>query len=134
VARAWHRLADGALAEFGISNSSAWCLIYLDRLGENVRQIDLAEHLQISQPSLVRTLNHVQAAGLVLREAAPDDRRSNLLNLTPAGRHLVGRIEAALDALRRDLLDGVPIADIETAVRLHSLLGQRIAERRVGKS
>lgn len=134
VARNWHLLADGVLAKFGISNSAAWCLIHLSRLGGDVRQAALAEQLEISQPSLVRTLHQLQAAGLVARAADPDDRRSNQLNLTPAGHELIGRIEEALDALRRDLLAEVPVADVETAVRVLDALGARIADRRAGQA
>lgn len=130
VARGWRQLADAALAQFGVSNSAGWCLIHLDRLGPDLRQSDLAESLDISQPSLVRTLDQLQAAGLVARTPHPDDKRSNSIALTPEGRALVGRIEAALDALRIELLDGVPEGAIEITVNLLHLLGRRIAERR----
>ena len=130
VARQWRQLADLALAEFGVSNSAGWCLIYLDRLGPDARQADLAEELGITQPSLVRTLDQLQAAGLVERVPNPDDRRSNRVAFTPEGQELVGRIEARLENLRRELLDGVPNAAIEIIVNLLNLLERRIAERR----
>ncbi|MEC3912758.1 MarR family winged helix-turn-helix transcriptional regulator [Sphingobium sp. CR2-8] len=128
VARAWRQLADSVLAEFGVSNSAAWCLIHIDRLGGEVGQSALAESLDISQPSLVRTLDQVQAAGLVQRAQHPDDKRSNIIRLTPAGQELVGRIEAKLDALRADLLKDVPDDAIASTVWLMDLLSQRIAE------
>lgn len=130
VARGWRQLADAELAEFGVSNSAAWCLIHIDRMGEDVRQSDLAESLDISQPSLVRTLDQVQAAGLVARTPHPDDKRSNRITLTPEGQELVGRIEARLDALRRALLEDVPDAAVDIVVSLLDLLSRRIAERR----
>lgn len=130
VARAWRQLADELLAEFGVSNSTAWCLIHIDRLGGEVRQNDLAESLDISQPSLVRTLDQVQAAGLVTRVPHPDDKRSNVIRLTPAGQELVGRIETRLDALRTELLADVPEEAIEIAVWLLDLLSLRIGEKR----
>jgi len=130
VARQWRQLADLALAEFGVSNSAAWCLIYLDRLGADARQADLAEELGITQPSLVRTLDQLQTAGLVERVPNPDDRRSNRVAFTREGRELIGRIEARLEDLRRELLEGVPDAAIEIIVNLLNLLERRMAERR----
>lgn len=130
VARDWRQLADTVLAEFGVSNSAAWCLIHVDRLGPDVRQATLADSLGIRQPSLVRTLDQVQAAGLVERVPDPEDKRSNHILLTPTGKELVGRIEAKLGLMRRELLDGVPDAAIEIIVSLLDLLGRRIAERR----
>lgn len=130
VARNWRQLADGALAEFGVSNSAGWCLIHLDRLGADVRQADLAESLDIRQPSLVRTLDLLQANGLVARATHPEDKRSNILSLTPTGRELVGRIEEKLGAMRAELLRDIPDEAIEIMVELLDLIGQRIAERR----
>ncbi|MFD2429809.1 MarR family winged helix-turn-helix transcriptional regulator [Sphingobium scionense] len=85
IARLWRQLADSTLAEFGVSNSAGWCLLYLDRLGADVRQIELADVLGITQPSLVRTLDHLQAAALIERTPNPEDRRSNCLSLTTSG-------------------------------------------------
>ncbi|WP_313804158.1 MarR family transcriptional regulator [Sphingobium sp.] len=130
VVRQWRQLADLALAEFGVSNSAGWCLIYLDRLGPDARQTDLAEELGITQPSLVRTLDQLQAAGLVERVPNPDDRRSNKVAFTPEGQELVGQIEAKLGNLRRELLDDVPDAAIEITVNLLRLLDRRMSERR----
>lgn len=130
VARGWRQLADSALAEFGVSNSAGWCLIHIDRMGDDVRQAELAESLDISQPSLVRTLDQVQAAGLVVRMPHPEDKRSNIIGLTPAGKDLVGRIEERLGLLRADLLQGVPDEAIMIMVEMLDLLSQRIGERR----
>lgn len=130
VARAWRQLADTALAEFGVSNSAGWCLIHIDRLGGEVRQNELAESLDISQPSLVRTLDQVQASGLVTRLQHPDDKRSNIISLTPMGQELVARIEDKLGALRAELLEDVSDEVVEAAVWLLDLLSLRIAERK----
>lgn len=130
VVRRWRLLADRTLAELGVSNSAGWCLLYLERLGPDARQADLAEELGIAQPSLVRTLDQLQAAGLVERVPNPDDRRSNRIAFTPEGQKLVGQIEARLSDLRHELLDGVPDAALEIVVNLLTLLDQRMTERR----
>lgn len=130
VARNWRSLADSTLAELGVSNSAGWCLIHIDRLDGDVRQAALAESLDISQPSLVRTLDQLQSAGLLTRKPDPDDKRSNHIVLTADGRDLTQRIEAKLGALRDELLDGVPDEAVEIAVNLMQLLGARISERR----
>lgn len=130
VARNWRLLADETLAEFRVSSSAGWCLVHLERLDAHVRQAELAEQLGITQPSLVRTLDQLEAMALVERLSHPDDKRSNRIALTPAGRELAERIEQRLSVLRDDLLDGVPDAAIEITVNLMELLGRRIAERR----
>jgi MarR family transcriptional regulator for hemolysin len=131
VTRAWRLLADVALAEFRVSNSTGWCLIYLDRLGPDARQTDLAQAIGITQPSTVRILDQLESAGLVERSQDPADKRSNRLTLSPAGKSLVAKIETRLAELRRELFAGVPDADIEAVLRTLDLLSQRIAERRM---
>jgi MarR family transcriptional regulator for hemolysin len=130
VTRGWRQLADAALAEFRVSNSMAWCLIYLDRLGPEARQIDLAQAVGVSQPSTAHILNQLEAAGLVERVPHPEDRRANRVALTAAGRELMAKIETRLGALRRELFAGVPDAEVASALRLLDLLAERIAERR----
>ncbi|WP_336957949.1 MarR family transcriptional regulator [Sphingobium aquiterrae] len=127
VSQAWRQLADRVLAELGVSNSTGWCMIFLDRLGADVRQIDLAREIGISQPSLVRTLDQLEASGLVERHTDPEDRRTNKLNLTDAGKALAAKIETRLAQIRSVLLDGVPDGDIETMLRVCNLLSERIA-------
>ncbi|WP_380874488.1 MarR family transcriptional regulator [Sphingomonas sp. DBB INV C78] len=130
VTRGWRQLADAALAELRVSNSMAWCLIYLDRLGPEARQIDLAQAIGITQPSTVRVLDQLELGGLVEREQHPDDKRSNRLALTAAGKALLGKIDARLTELRDELFAGIPDADIANMLRVIDSVSARIAERR----
>lgn len=130
VTRGWRQLADGALAEFKISNSLAWGLIYLDRLGPQVRQVDLAAAIGIAPPSVVRVVDQLTSNGLVERRQDPDDKRSNLLSLTEMGEALVAKIEAPLGELRSALFADITEGDIATVLRVLDLLSKRIAERR----
>lgn len=130
ISKAWRQLADLALVEQRVSNTTGWCLIYLDRLGPDVRQIDLAREIDISQPSLVRALDQLETAGLVERVPHPEDRRSNQLALTGAGKALVGEIEAKLQTLRHMLLDGTSDADIDATLRVLRQINERIAAER----
>lgn len=130
VTRGWRLLADAALAELRVSNAMGWCLIWLDRLGPDARQTDLAQALGISQPSTVRVLDQLELGGLVARLPAPDDKRSKRLSITARGREQMGRIEERLDALRHELFAGVPDAEIETLLRVIDRLSDRIADRR----
>lgn len=131
VTRAWRQLADTALAEFQVSNSLAWGLIYLDRLGPELRQVDLATALCIAPPSVVRVVDQLTSGGLAERRQDPDDKRSNLLSLTDAGQALVAKIEARLGELRAGLFADLSDADIATTLRVIDVLSERIAERRM---
>jgi MarR family transcriptional regulator for hemolysin len=131
VARGWRQTADAALAGLGVSGSAGWCLVHLDRVGAVPRQAELAQLLEVSAPSLVRTLDQLQRAGWIERTADPEDGRSNRVTLTPAGKMMAARIQARLDALGDDLLGGLPAEAVEIGVELLGLLQLRIAEQKL---
>lgn len=49
----------------------------------------LADHERVSPPSMNRTINGLESAGLVTRSPSPDDARSVLVELTDAGHALI---------------------------------------------
>jgi DNA-binding MarR family transcriptional regulator len=64
-----------------------------------VAQADLGRAVSLDPKDLVGVLNDLQAAGLVIREPDPKDRRKNAVSLTEQGGHLLQRCEkAARDA------------------------------------
>jgi MarR family transcriptional regulator for hemolysin len=84
-------------------------------LGDDVRQGELVAELDMQGASVVRVLDQLEAAGLLVRAPDPADRRTNRLRLTGAGKALLGRVEDALAALRRELMDGISDAALATA-------------------
>ncbi|WP_334182271.1 MarR family winged helix-turn-helix transcriptional regulator [Novosphingobium sp.] len=128
VSRSWQQLADSALSSLGVSNSSGWALVHLLRLGNEVRQGDLARVINVTEPSLVRTLHLLEDAGLVERRADDSDRRAKHLRLTDEGVVAAKRIDKRLIELRASLLDGIPTEDVETVVRVLDRIAARIAE------
>jgi MarR family transcriptional regulator for hemolysin len=129
TSRAWQRLADATLASLDISNSTGWALVYLQRLGEETRQADLARAVGVTEASLVRTLHALEDAGLVQRVVDASDRRANRLRLTQTGISLAVRIDARLATLRSALLEGVSDAALETTLEVLEHLAARLAER-----
>ncbi|GHJ99454.1 MarR family winged helix-turn-helix transcriptional regulator [Streptomyces sp. NPDC003753] len=60
-----------------------------------VAQADLGRGIALDPKDLVGILNDLQAAGLVLREPDPRDRRKNAVSLTEEGARLLKRCEKA---------------------------------------
>jgi DNA-binding MarR family transcriptional regulator len=68
-------------------------LFNLSRCPSNASRLtDLNQHLLISQPSLSRMAERLEAKGLVERRPDPNDQRAVLLALTDEGRELQRRI------------------------------------------
>ncbi|OYD80773.1 MarR family winged helix-turn-helix transcriptional regulator [Azospirillum brasilense] len=118
AAHLWRREANKVLAESGFSSSVISPLMLLNELGDGMRQRELAEEMGVEGPSLVRLLDSLEAAKLVERREAPDDRRAKTLHLTVEGRDLLARVNAALNDVRRRLLRGASGPEIAGAVRV----------------
>ncbi|MES3100347.1 MarR family winged helix-turn-helix transcriptional regulator [Sphingomonas faeni] len=130
LAKMWRQAADRALRDMNVSASTGWALIQVGRLGDDVRQTDLAAQLDVTQASLVRSIDQMTAAGLVERRRDPADARVSRIRLTDHGRALVTTIEAKFATLRAAMLDGVSNDDLATALRVAERLGARfIADR-----
>ncbi|MBT0667279.1 MarR family transcriptional regulator [Novosphingobium profundi] len=130
LGRIWRQLADRVLASLEISNSTGYALLHLERLGLGARQSDLAREIGITEASLVRTLQQLERAELVEREADPDDGRAKRLLLTPEGARLARRIDARLMELRAELLEGISDDELGAVVRVLERVSARITERR----
>ncbi|CAB3886455.1 MarR family transcriptional regulator [Achromobacter xylosoxidans] len=122
LSRAYRGAADKALADYGLSQATAWPVILAGRLGDGVRQGALAEALGVEGPSLVRVLDQLVAAGLMERREDPHDRRARTLHLTDAGHALRAQVEEVLVELRRRVFQGVSESDLEACLRVFDAL------------
>jgi MarR family transcriptional regulator for hemolysin len=71
-----------------------------------VATVQLASRISVRWPTLIRTLQDLERAGLVRREKNPKDRRSRLIFITAEGRRVMGRVQDALDPMRSRILAG----------------------------
>ncbi|MGH1573294.1 MarR family winged helix-turn-helix transcriptional regulator [Methylobacterium sp. P31] len=120
--RQYRRAANAVAETYGLSDATALPLILIGRLDGEPRQNALAEAVGIEGASLVRLLDQLGAAGLVLRKEDPTDRRAKILSLTPAGKAVVARMEADLARLREAVFADVSPADLEASLRVFQAL------------
>ena len=118
----WRQLSQGAIGEYGISAAGAGPLLFIRRLGQGVRQVELAEYVGLEGASLVRLLDQLCAAGLVRREVDASDRRANALRLTEAGEALAEKLESELSQLRAKVFASVSREDFEAVLRVFEAL------------
>lgn len=130
LARRWRAVADRAVANLGLSDATGWVLLHVGRLGDGVRQTELAAALDIQSASLVRLIDQLERTGLVERRIDGHDRRVNRVFLTATGETTVVQIEQALRAIRAELFEGIADADLATANAMLALLDERVTARR----
>jgi DNA-binding MarR family transcriptional regulator len=88
-----HRGTREALAPLGLSGSQAR-LVRLLADGP-LRMSVIAERLSVVARTVTDVVDGAEVAGVVARRAAEEDRRSIFVELTPAGRRLLDRLDAA---------------------------------------
>src|SRR3990170_3365544 len=77
-------------AEPGVTPSMLSALASIDYLG-SVSLKELAELERVQPPTLTKIVARLEEAGLVRRDAAPDDRRVALVSLTAQGKQFIQR-------------------------------------------
>ncbi|MET7772409.1 MarR family transcriptional regulator [Nocardia sp. NPDC005366] len=75
--------------------------------------------LQVHPTSVTNTVDRLESAGLVERVPHPSDRRATLIEITDAGRELVARATAELNA-KVFALPGLPPDRVQTLLQLLS--------------
>lgn len=114
LARVHLRVSSGtrdALAGLGLG---ARQLALLDALAaiQPCPQRRLAEHLGVSGPAIVATVNELEQDGLIARRRNPRDRREQVLTLTDAGHRRRTEAHDRLATAWRDLSAGLTPADL----------------------
>jgi MarR family transcriptional regulator for hemolysin len=112
VSTSWRREIDLRVRDFGLTDATWHPLLYLGRLGDGLRQTDLAAALMIEHSSLVRLVDVLERAGLVERLEDPEDRRSKRLRMTPAGRETYEKVAAIHENVAEALVKEVSAAEL----------------------
>ena len=75
---------------------------------------DIADELSITVGGASKLVDRIQAAGHCRRRPHPDDKRSSLIELTPAGRQMLTAATAAFeDELHNRLGEALPAASLQ---------------------
>jgi MarR family transcriptional regulator for hemolysin len=115
--RAVHDELDRRLAAHG---ASIWNWVLLKEAAaaeEPVSQRQLADHMRIEPPTLVRHLDKLADEGLVERRPDPDDRRVMRVVVTPAGRRRLDELHEVVHAFDLQLRSILTKRDVEVLSR-----------------
>ncbi|WP_417506172.1 MarR family transcriptional regulator [Marinomonas gallaica] len=107
AANSWRHAVDNQMSGIGFTQSKWIAMMHLDRFGEGCTQSDLANQMGIEQPSLIRTLNQLEAAGFIIRRESDVDARCKTLWFTNAGKQQLAKMQHIAQLGRSDLLNGL---------------------------
>jgi DNA-binding MarR family transcriptional regulator len=128
TARALRRGFDQRAATLGVTRPQ-WRVLSRLKREPGLKQVELAERLDMEPITLCRIVDRLEEAGLIERKPDPSDRRAWLLELTPKAGPLVTRLRALARDYAGEAMDGIDEAELR-------LLQERLAAIRgnVGRS
>lgn len=103
----WERYREAVADELGIGPSEVVALGLLYHGGPHTPS-DIGQRLNLTSGSVTALLDRLEGAAFVTRTPNPDDRRSLLATLTPAGRHAMQWFWDQLDGMIAEALGSVP--------------------------
>ncbi|HEY6047762.1 MAG TPA: MarR family transcriptional regulator [Sphingomicrobium sp.] len=112
TAHSLRRAFDRRAAGLGATRAQ-WKVLFRLTHTPGLRQVDLAEILDIEPISLCRIVDRLQEAGLVERTRDPDDRRAWRLHVTAKAEPLVERLKAVASELFDEAFAGIGPDEIE---------------------
>lgn len=117
TSKAMSRL-NAVFSTFGLRRSTyATLAIVVENPGQ--RQGKVAEALAIDRPNFVQLVDELEAAGLLSREKATDDKRAYALTATPKGKKLFQAAALAAQTFEANLTRGLSRPEIDA---LHAAL------------
>ncbi|MEY4100026.1 MAG: hypothetical protein RL300_1197 [Pseudomonadota bacterium] len=125
VTRQMRRAFEKRLAGSFLTLAQARVLVYVSRQ-EGIRQIDLAELLDVQPITLTRLIDQLVSGGVLERRPDPTDRRAYQLYLLPSAKAHLESIEEVTRSIREEALDGLTerqVSDLLTMLqKMHDKL------------
>jgi MarR family transcriptional regulator for hemolysin len=112
TAHALRKAFDRRAVGLGVTRAQWKVLFRLERR-PGLRQIELADMLDIEPITLSRIVDRLEEAGLVERVADPADRRAWRLHVTARARPLIEKLRAVADEMTADAFAGIDPKHIE---------------------
>jgi DNA-binding MarR family transcriptional regulator len=126
TATALRRAFDRRAVSLGVTRAQWRVLAKLSRT-PGMRQVELAEHLDMEAITLCRIVDRLAEAGLVERQPDPLDRRAWKLVLTAKSKPLVRKLAALADDLSEEAFGGMAAEQRDAARNVLSAIRDNVA-------
>ena len=128
LARLMRRAFEQRLQGGTLTLAQARTLIHVARQ-EGVRQIDLADAMELQPITLARLLDQLAEAGLVERRADPADRRAYRVYLLPAAQNELATIEREAATIRARALQGLDATQADATLAALRIMQRNLSGR-----
>jgi MarR family transcriptional regulator, lower aerobic nicotinate degradation pathway regulator len=123
-----NRLVDRALAQAGVRRYHYSLLATLEEYGP-ASQAALGRRTGIDRSDMVATVNDLAERQLLERAPDPEDRRRNIITITPAGRRQLADLDRLLAAAQDEYLAPLSVAERQNLVNLLTRLADHHGDK-----
>lgn len=127
VSRLLRRDFDRRVRDLGLTQAQWRAIAHLAR-EDGLKQVELAERLEVKPITLARLIDRMEAAGWVTRAADPRDRRATLLSLTGKAQPILERIRAHADEALAALTAGISAHEKRALLEALARMKQNLSE------
>ena len=132
TAHALRRAFDRRAAALGVTRAQ-WKVLFRLTRTPGLRQVELADMLDVEPITLSRIVDRLEDAGHVERVADPADRRAWRLQVTEKAKPLVTRLRALGSELVEEAFEGIDREEIERAREVLARVRENVAAVQRGK-
>lgn len=112
TAHALRKAFDRRAVGLGVTRAQ-WKVLFRLHRQPGLRQIELADMLDIEPITLSRIVDRLEESGLVERRPDPSDRRAWRLHVTARAQPLIAKLRAIADDMIAETFAGIDPKDIE---------------------
>ena len=128
TSHAMRRFYDRRAAQLGVTRAQ-WRVIAVLGHRPGMKQVELADRLDVEPISACRIVDRLVEAGLVERQRDPGDRRAWRVSLTARAQPLRERLGALADEMSLEAFAGIGDAELEVVRAALARVRDNIAQR-----
>lgn len=112
TSRMMRRYYDRRASALGVTTAQWRLLLRLSR-EPGLKQVELAERMDVEPITACRIVDRLEEAGLVERQRDPEDRRAWRLVLTAKAEPILMRLRALAEEMSGEAFEGMTIEEVE---------------------
>jgi len=121
IVRYGHIFAERSMKEFDLGFPEQVVMMYLAN-GKQMNQDSIAKHYRLDKGAIAKTVLKLENKQLIIRKQNPDNKRENLLSLSPEGNKILGIMHHRLLDWNLKLYEGISEEDKKELERITNIM------------
>ena len=129
--RTGRQIINKNLHPLGLSSAEGNILLHLLTQGQEMRQEQLVEQLDVSKPAVSRTLNSLETKEYITRHPDPDDKRAQRIRLTDKALEIGPVVEQIYNHVYALAIRGITQDELAYFMKLFAHISENFASEQM---